>query len=175
MAGEPEITVVGNLTGDPELRFTPNGAAVANFTIASTPRNYDRASGEWKEGQTLFLRASIWRDAAENVAETLKKGMRVIASGKLVSRTYTTKEGEERSSFELQVDEIGPSLRWATASVTPKRSNANFSRANQPQAGAPQQAAPASSAPAPAAGDPWSQQSSGNYDWGSGADEEPPF
>lgn len=117
MAGDTVITVVGNLTGDPELRFTPNGAAVANFTIASTPRNFDRASGEWKEGETLFLRASVWREAAENVAETLRKGMRVIAQGRLKSRSYETKEGERRTSMELEIEEIGPSLRFASASV----------------------------------------------------------
>lgn len=117
MAGDTVITVVGNLTGDPELRFTPNGAAVANFTIASTPRNFDRASGEWKEGETLFLRASVWREAAENVAETLRKGMRVIAQGRLKSRSYETKEGERRTSMELEIEEIGPSLRFASANV----------------------------------------------------------
>ena len=117
MPGDTVITVVGNLTGDPELRFTPNGAAVANFTIASTPRNFDRASAEWKEGETLFLRASVWREAAENVAETLRKGMRVIAQGRLKSRSYETKEGERRTSMELEIEEIGPSLRFASASV----------------------------------------------------------
>lgn len=213
MAGDTVITVIGNLTGDPELRFTPNGAAVANFTIASTPRNFDRASGEWKEGETLFLRASVWREAAENVAETLKKGMRVIAQGRLKSRSYETKEGERRTSMELEIEEIGPSLRFASANVSRnQRSGGNFggdqgfggyNNANQggynaaPQGGygggagyggqqggygAPvPQAAPAAApqaapqqAPAPAA-DPWGQQSGGNYDWGSGADDEPPF
>ena len=127
MAGDTVITVIGNLTGDPELRFTPNGAAVANFTIASTPRNFDRASGEWKEGETLFLRASVWREAAENVAETLKKGMRVIAQGRLKSRSYETKEGERRTSMELEIEEIGPSLRFASANVSRnQRSSGNF-------------------------------------------------
>ena len=127
MAGDTVITVIGNLTGDPELRFTPNGAAVANFTIASTPRNFDRASGEWKEGETLFLRASVWREAAENVAETLKKGMRVIAQGRLKSRSYETKEGERRTSMELEIEEIGPSLRFASANVSRnQRSGGNF-------------------------------------------------
>ncbi|MBM7051824.1 single-stranded DNA-binding protein [Rothia sp. ZJ1223] len=123
MAGDTVITVIGNLTGDPELRFTPNGAAVANFTIASTPRVFDRQSGEWKEGETLFLRASAWRDAAENIAETLKKGMRVIAQGRLKSRSYETKEGERRTSMELEIEEIGPSLRFATASVNRNQRN----------------------------------------------------
>ena len=118
MAGDTVITVVGNLTGDPELRFTPSGAAVANFTIASTPRTFDRQSNEWKDGDTLFMRCSIWREAAENVAESLTKGMRVIASGRLVQRSYDTREGEKRTVVELQVDEVGPSLRYASAKVT---------------------------------------------------------
>lgn len=118
MAGETVITVVGNLTSDPELRFTPSGAAVANFTIASTPRTFDRQSNEWKDGETLFLRASIWREAAENVAESLTKGARVVAQGRLKARSYETREGEKRTSYELDVDEIGPSLRYATAKVT---------------------------------------------------------
>lgn len=117
MAGETIITVVGNLTADPELRFTPSGAAVANFTIASTPRTFDRQSGEWKDQEALFLRCSIWREAAENVAESLTKGQRVIAQGRLKARSYETKEGERRTSMELDVDEVGPSLRFATASV----------------------------------------------------------
>jgi single-strand DNA-binding protein len=117
MAGETTITVIGNLTSDPELRFTPSGSAVANFTIASTPRTFDRQSNEWKDGETLFLRASIWREAAENVAESLTKGTRVIVSGRLKSRTYDTKEGEKRTVMELEVDEIGPSLRYANAKV----------------------------------------------------------
>ncbi|WP_237208999.1 single-stranded DNA-binding protein [Rothia nasimurium] len=222
MAGDTVITVIGNLTGDPELRFTPNGAAVANFTIASTPRNFDRASGEWKEGETLFLRASVWREAAENVAETLKKGMRVIAQGRLKSRSYETKEGERRTSMELEIEEIGPSLRFASANVNRnQRSGGNFggdqfgggysapagngynaggqagyggAGYGQQQGGynaapaqqggyaaAPAQQAPAApapqAAPAPAApaADPWGQQSGGNYDWGSSADDEPPF
>jgi single-strand DNA-binding protein len=117
MAGETTITVIGNLTNDPELRFTPSGSAVANFTIASTPRTFDRQSNEWKDGETLFLRCSIWREAAENVAESLTKGMRVIVSGRLKSRSYETKEGEKRTVIELEVDEIGPSLRYASAKV----------------------------------------------------------
>jgi single-strand DNA-binding protein len=118
MAGDTVITVIGNLTGDPELRFTPAGAAVANFTVASTPRTFDRQSNEWKDGDTLFMRCSIWREAAENVAESLTKGMRVIAQGRLVQRSYETREGEKRTVVELQVDEIGPSLRYASAKVT---------------------------------------------------------
>ncbi|MDR2382021.1 MAG: single-stranded DNA-binding protein [Bifidobacteriaceae bacterium] len=119
MAGDTIITVVGNLTGDPELRFTANGATpVANFTVASTPRTFDRSSGEWKDGEPLFLRCSIWREAAENVAESLTKGMRVIVQGRLTQRSYDTREGERRTVVELQVDEVGPSLRYATAQVT---------------------------------------------------------
>ena len=117
MAGETVITVVGNLTGDPELRFTPSGAAVANFTIASTPRNFDKQSNEWKDGDTLFLSCSIWRQAAENVAESLTKGMRVVAQGRLKQRSYETREGEKRTVVELDVEEVGPSLKYATAKV----------------------------------------------------------
>lgn len=118
MAGETIITVVGNLTADPELRYTQNGLPVANFTIASTPRNFDRAANEWKDGEALFLRASVWREFAEHVAGSLTKGMRVIATGRLKQRSYETREGEKRTSIELEVDEIGPSLRYATAQVT---------------------------------------------------------
>ncbi|MBB1256406.1 single-stranded DNA-binding protein [Streptomyces alkaliterrae] len=118
MAGETVITVVGNLTDDPELRFTPSGAAVANFTIASTPRTFDRQTNEWKDGEPLFLRSSIWRQAAENVAESLTKGMRVIAQGRLRQRSFETQQGEKRTVMELEVDEIGPALRYATAKVT---------------------------------------------------------
>lgn len=191
MANDTIITVVGNLTGDPELRFTPNGAAVANFTIASTPRVFDRATGEWKEAETLFLRASVWREAAENAAETLKKGMRVIAQGNLRMRQYETKEGEKRTSTELEVLEIGPSLRFASATVNRnQRDGGNFGGSNytappaqngyaarqsyppqggqQPQGQAPTQGAPQA--------DPWGQQAGGEYGWGQGAgSEEPPF
>ena len=117
MAGDTIITVIGNITGDPELRFTPSGAAVANFTVASTPRQFDRQSNEWKDGETLFMRCSVWRDAAENVAESLQRGTRVIVSGRLKSRSYETKEGEKRTVVEMEVDEVGPSLRYATAKV----------------------------------------------------------
>ena len=116
-AGDTLITLVGNLTDDPELRFTPSGAAVANFTIASTPRLLDKATNEWKDGDTLFLRCSIWRQAAENVAESLQRGMRVIAQGRLKQRSYETKEGEKRTVYEVEVDEVGPSLKSATAKV----------------------------------------------------------
>lgn len=142
MANETQITVVGNLTSDPELRFTPSGSAVANFTIASTPRTFDRQSNEWKDGETLFLRTSVWKEAAENVAETLTKGTRVVAQGRLKQRSYDTKEGERRTVIEFEADEIGPSLRYASAKVT--RTN----RTDRPaQASAP-------------AHDPWGQPAS---------------
>ena len=118
MAGDTIITIIGNLTADPEMRFTSSGAAVASFTVASTPRTFDRQAGEWKDGETLFMRCSIWRDAAENVVESLTKGTRVIVQGRLVQRSYTTREGENRTVVEMQVDEIGPSLRYAKAQVT---------------------------------------------------------
>src|SRR5215468_6867094 len=117
MAGETTITVIGNLTDDPELRFTQSGAAVAKFRIASTPRTLDRQSGEWKDGEPLFLQCSVWRQVAEHVAESLTKGTRVIVTGSLKQRSYETKEGEKRTVIELEVDEIGPSLRYATAKV----------------------------------------------------------
>ena len=158
MAGETVITVVGNLTSDPELRYTQNGLAVANFTIASTPRNFDRAANEWKDGDALFLRASVWREFAEHVAGSLTKGSRVIASGRLKQRSYETKEGEKRTSFELEIDEIGPSLRYATASLTRAQSS---SRGGAPATGGTDEpwapSAPAASG-APAAksgGDVW--------------------
>ncbi len=184
MAGETIITVVGNLTNDPELRFTPSGSAVANFTIASTPRTFDRQSNEWKDGETLFLRASVWREAAENVAESLTKGTRVVVQGRLKSRSYETKEGEKRTVMELEVDEIGPSLRYANAKVNrTQRSGAggggnfgggsggsggNSSQGNSGWGGGQGQSAPAE--------DPWGTPSGGSSGWGSGPDSsEPPF
>jgi single-strand DNA-binding protein len=158
MAGETIITVVGNLTSDPELRYTQNGLAVANFTIASTPRNFDRASNDWKDGDSLFLRASVWREFAEHVAGSLTKGTRVIATGRLKQRSYETKEGEKRTSIELEVDEIGPSLRYATAQITRAASSRE---GGAPRGGAiadePWAATPAE----PAGGDAWSTP--GNY------------
>ena len=118
MAGETIITVVGNLTADPELRYTQNGLPVANFTIASTPRSFDRQANEWKDGEALFMRASVWREFAEHVAGSLTKGMRVVATGRLKQRSYQDREGNNRTAIELEVDEIGPSLRYATAQVT---------------------------------------------------------
>lgn len=125
MAGDTVITVIGNLTAPPELRFTPNGDAVANFTVASTPRAFDRQANEWKDQETLFLRCSVWREAAENVAESLDKGTRVIVQGRLKARSYETKEGERRTSMELEVDEVGPSMRYATARVTKNSGGGN--------------------------------------------------
>lgn len=193
MAGETVITVIGNLTADPELRFTPSGAAVANFTIASTPRTFDRQSNDWKDGDTLFLRASVWRDAAENVAETLTKGMRVVAQGRLKSRSYETKEGEKRNVTELEVDEIGPSLRYASAKVT----RAQRSGGGGGGFGGQQQNAGANAGGnqgggggfgggnaggnsgggwnAPAA-DPWGAPAGGNNGgWGNPGSDDPPF
>jgi len=158
-AGDTPITLVGNLTNDPELRFTPSGAPVAKFTVASTPRYMDRQTNEWKDGDTLFLQCQIWRQAAENVAETLTRGMRVIVSGKLKQRSYETKEGEKRTVFEVEVDEVGPSLRNATAKVTKttKQGGGGFS-------------APAESS------DDWSSTTSVGGGWTSTtADEQPPF
>lgn len=122
-AGDTVITIIGNLTQDPELRFTPSGAAVANFTVASTPRTFDRQSNEWKDGETLFMRCSVWREAAENVAESLVRGSRVLVTGRLKSRSFETKEGEKRTVMELEVDEVGPSLRYATAKVNKTQRN----------------------------------------------------
>ena len=152
MANETIITILGNLTSDPELRFTPSGSAVANFTIASTPRTFDKNSNEWKDGETLFLRSSVWREAAENVAESLTKGMGVIAQGRLKSRSYETKEGEKRTVIEFEIDEIGPSLKYAKAQVarTQRTGGGNQQQPAQQWGGQPTQA-PANPA--------WSQDS----------------
>jgi single-strand DNA-binding protein len=185
MAGETVITVVGNITDDPELRFTPSGAAVANFTVASTPRTLNKQTNEWEDGEALFLRCSIWRQAAENVAESLQKGARVIIQGRLKARTWETREGEKRTSFEVDVDEIGPSLRWATAKVTrASRSGGGGGgygggapsqqpdpwASNAPQGGAPRGGAPQGAAPqggGAAQNDPWAAPGVGS--------DEPPF
>ena len=179
MAGDTIITVIGNLTADPEMRFTPSGAAVASFTVASTPRTFDRQAGEWKDGQALFLRCSIWRDAAENVAESLTKGTRVIVQGRLVQRSYTTREGENRTVVEMQVDEIGPSLRYAKAQVTrqPRGGGQSGPTAFGSGIGQPQQQAPAQP---PTAGT-WQAPQGGtpNDPWATGSStsigDEPPF
>ncbi|OBF86196.1 single-stranded DNA-binding protein [Mycobacterium sp. 852002-51163_SCH5372311] len=175
MAGDTTITVVGNLTADPELRFTPSGAAVANFTVASTPRIYDRQSGEWKDGEALFLRCNIWREAAENVAESLTRGSRVIVTGRLKQRSFETREGEKRTVVEVEVDEIGPSLRYATAKVNKaSRSGGGgggFGGGGGGGGGGSRQA-PAQPSSAPA-DDPWgSAPASGSF---GGGDDEPPF
>jgi single-strand DNA-binding protein len=159
MAGDTVITVVGNLTADPELRFTPSGAAVASFTIASTPRTFDRNANEWKDGEALFLRCSIWRQAAENVAESLQRGMRVVAQGRLKQRSYETREGEKRTVVEMEVDEIGPSLRYATAKV------------NRTQRGSSSGGFGASGSEG-AADDPWGSAPPAS---GGGFSDEPPF
>src|ERR1700759_5048626 len=161
MAGETIITVVGNLTADPELRYTQGGLAVANFTIASPPRSFDRASNDWKDGEALFLRASVWREFAEHVAGSLTKGSRVIATGRLKQRSYETKEGEKRTSIELEVAEIGPSLRYATAQVT-RASSSREGGAGGGRGGAPIADEPwAASAPSDGGGDVWNTP--GNY------------
>lgn len=124
------LTLIGNLTSDPELKFTPNGRAVANFTVAQTPRYLDKKTGEWKDGEALFMRCSLWADPAENLAQSLSRGTRVIVTGKLKQRSYETKEGDKRTTVELEVDEVGPSLRYATASVTKAAKGRNGSGGN---------------------------------------------
>ena len=169
MANETTITIIGNLTNDPELRFTPSGSAVANFTIASTPRTFDTPSNEWKDGETLFLRASVWKEAAENVAESLTKGTRVVVQGRLKSRSYETKEGEKRTVMELEVDEIGPSLKYASAKVTRTQRGENKGPSGGGTGwGGKQDSAPAS--------DPWGAPASGNTGgWGNGEQSQAPF
>lgn len=159
MAGDTVITVVGNLTDDPELRFTSSGAAVANFTVASTPRFFDKNTNDWKDGDALFLRCSIWRQAAENVAETLTKGARVIVQGRLKQRSYETREGEKRTVYEVDVDEVGPSLKYATAKVTKVTRGGGGGGGFGGGGGGSQPSAPAA--------DPWASAAP--------ADDEPPF
>ena len=153
MAGETTVTIIGNLTADPELRFTPAGAAVANFTVASTPKRFDKQSGEWKDGDALFLRCNIWRQPAENAAETLTRGMRVIVTGRLRQRSFETREGEKRTVVELEADEVGPSLRYATAKVN------KVTRGSAGDSGGTD--------------DPWANAPPAKP--GAGYDEEPPF
>jgi single-strand DNA-binding protein len=169
MAGDTVMTVVGNLTADPELRFTPSGAAVANFTVASTPRIYDKQSGEWKDGEALFLRCNIWRQAAENVAESLTRGARVVVQGRLKQRSFETKEGEKRTVFELEVDEIGPSLRYATAKVNKVSRGSGgggFGGGGSSAGGGPS---------GPPADDPWGSAPPAGGGQQGGFAEEPPF
>ena len=165
MAGDTIITLVGNLTSDPELRFTPSGAAVANFTVASTPRTFDRQSGEWKDGEALFMRCNIWRQAAENVAESLTRGARVVVQGRLKQRSFETKEGEKRTVVELEVDEIGPSLRYATTKVN---------KVSRGTGGGGGYGGGGGSAPAD---DPWGSAppAGGGGGGGGGFADEPPF
>lgn len=179
MAGETVITLVGNLVDDPELRFTPSGAAVANFRVASTPRTYDRQAGEWRDGETLFLTCAAWRQAAENVAESLQRGMRVIVQGRLKARSFETREGEKRTVYEIDVDEVGPSLRNASAKVTKtSRSQGGYGAGNDPWATPAAGAAPAGG---PAGGAAGGATADGGpaADWGSnpaaGSYDEPPF
>jgi single-strand DNA-binding protein len=167
MAGDTVITVVGNLTSDPELRFTPSGAAVANFTVASTPRTLDRQSGEWKDGEALFLRCNIWRQAAENVAESLTRGARVVVQGRLKQRSFETKEGEKRTVVELEVDEIGPSLRFATAKVTKAARGGGGGGSSYGGGGGSSYGGGG----APASDDPWASPAP----TGGGLSDEPPF
>jgi single-strand DNA-binding protein len=178
MAGDTVITVVGNLTADPELRFTPSGAAVANFTVASTPRTFDRQSGEWKDGEALFLRCNIWRQAAENVAETLTRGARVIVQGRLKQRSFETREGEKRTVIELEVDEIGPSLRYATASVTKASrtggGGGGYGGGSNGGGGYSGGGGGGYSGGQPA-DDPWASAPAAGSSGGGGYDDEPPF
>jgi single-strand DNA-binding protein len=192
MAGDTPITVVGNLTGDPELRFTPSGAAVANFTVASTPRTFDKQTNEWKDGEALFLNCSVWRQAAENVAESLVKGSRVVVTGRLKARSYETREGEKRTVFEIDVDEVGPSLKYATAKVnktTRSGGGGGYGGPQSGQGGGGQQAADPWATPGVSGGQQggggWggqqgAQQASGPQGdpWSTtqgGSNDEPPF
>lgn len=178
MAGETQITLIGNLTSDPDLRFTPSGAAVANFTVASTPRTFDRQNNEWKDGETMFLNCAIWRQAAENVAETLTKGMRVIVQGRLRSRSYDDREGNRRTVFEVEADEVGPSLRYATAKVSRTSSGSSGgwqgggSGGNQ---GSSSGGGQSTDNWAPSGGNSSSNRGALNDPWASAQSEEPPF
>ena len=197
MAGETVITVIGNLTNDPELRFTPSGAAVASFTVASTPRTLDRESNQWKDGDPLFLRCSVWRQYAENVAESLTKGMQVMVQGRLKQRSYETREGEKRTVVELDVDDVGPTLRFSTAKVTKSQRGSggggggggynggggggggdwgNSAPSGPPAGGSVQrsggQQSGGQSAPQE---DPWATSGGSGGGWGGGYSDEPPF
>ena len=181
MAGETTITLVGNLTADPELRFTPSGAAVANFTVASTPRTFDRQTNEWRDGDAMFLNCAVWRQAAENVAESLQKGMRVIVQGRLRSRSYETREGERRTVFEVDVDEIGPALRYATAKVS---RNAGGGGGGRPSGGGQGGASQGGGSQGGGYGDdPWAtggsaagnRPSQSSDPWATPQSDEPPF
>ena len=169
-AGDTQITLVGNLVDDPQLRYTPTGQAVANFRVASTPRFLDRNTNEWKDGDSLFLSCNVWRQAAENVAESLQRGMRVIVSGRLRQRSYETKEGEKRTVYEIEVDEVGPSLRNASAKVTKTSRSGGFGGGQSAPAGGGGQPGYGGSGGRPA-DDPWASDAGG----GDGYSDEPPF
>ncbi|WP_216917420.1 single-stranded DNA-binding protein [Nocardia noduli] len=176
MAGDTVLTVIGNLTSDPELKFTPAGVAVANFTVASTPRFFDRNANEWKDAEALFLRCSIWREAAENVAESLTRGARVIVSGRLKQRTYETRDGEKRTVVELEVDEVGPSLRYATAKVNKQKTSRGS--ANNGSSDRSRDLVGAATGSRAGDDDPWAATGSafgGGFGNGFGGSEKPPF
>lgn len=176
MAGETVITLVGNLVDDPELRFTPSGAAVAKFRLASTPRTYDRQSGEWKDGESLFLTCNVWRQAAENVAETLQRGMRVIVQGRLRQRSYETREGEKRTVFEVEVDEVGPSLRSATARVNKTTRGGGGNGGAGGSSGGGYGSSGGNSGGGAPADDPWAVATpTGGGSGGGSLTDEPPF
>jgi single-strand DNA-binding protein len=177
-AGDTAITIVGNLVGDPELRYTPTGQAVATFRVASTPRFMDRATNEWKDGDSLFLSCNVWRQAAENVAESLQRGMRVIVQGRLRQRSYETKEGEKRTVYEIEVDEVGPSLRNASAKVTKsQRSTGGFGPGGGGggQGGQGGQGGYGGGGGGRPADDPWASDTRGGSAGESGSTDEPPF
>jgi single-strand DNA-binding protein len=175
MAGDTQITIAGNLVDDPQLRYTPTGQAVANFRIASTPRWQDRQSGEWKDGDSLFLSCNVWRQAAENVAESLQRGMRVIVQGRLRQRSYETKEGEKRTVYEIEVDEVGPSLRNASAKVTKstRSTGGGGFGGGQSGGGGGGQSGYGGGGGRPA-DDPWASSDAGSGG-GDGLSDEPPF
>ena len=180
MAGDTVITVIGNLTADPELRFTPAGAAVANFTVASTPRMFDRNTNEWKDGEALFLRCNIWREAAENVAESLTRGSRVIVSGRLKQRSFETREGEKRTVVELEVDEVGPSLRYATAKVNKTTrggggSGGGFGGSGGGGGGGGANSGGSRGGQSAGGDDPWGSAPAAGSFGGGPMDDEPPF
>ena len=170
-AGDTQITIVGNLVGDPELRYTQTGQAVATFRVASTPRFRDNATGEWKDGDSLFLSCNVWRQAAENVAESLQRGSRVIVSGRLRQRSYETREGEKRTVYEVEVDDVGPSLRNASAKVTKSsRSGGGYGGQGQGGSGGEPSGGYGGGSGGAAAGDPWASEAGDG-----GTTDEPPF
>jgi single-strand DNA-binding protein len=173
-AGDTQITIIGNLVDDPQLRYTPTGQAVANFRVASTPRFLDRSTNEWKDGDSLFLTCNVWRQAAENVAESLQRGMRVIVSGRLRQRSYETKEGEKRTVYEVEVDEVGPSLRNASAKVTKSSRSTGGGFGGGPSGGSGQPGYGGGGGGRPA-DDPWASDSGSGGSGGDGYSDEPPF